>query len=195
MAGLRHRSGAFSQCRHGATAYLLYALHGRTMPVSARIIRNGKQIGTADPAACGFVDREPPRGEVKYSVGFALSDGYTFTPETAFGGRPEDLEGELGILDLKHNGGINPVTIRTWRAGDPYRQVFVSGEKTTATSPDPATTTHSSPGLPRRPTGRTCRILPDHANHADLGADLRQWRRAMPESHRRVCRADIMLSE
>ncbi len=44
------------------------------------------------------------------------------------------LVGELGILDLTANDGINPATGNLWQAGDTYRLVFVTSESFTATS-------------------------------------------------------------
>ncbi len=39
------------------------------------------------------------------------------------------LDGELGILDLTANGGINPATSNAWKHGDSYRLVFLSSAK------------------------------------------------------------------
>ncbi len=114
-------------------------LKGRIMPASATVFCNGKKIGTADPAKGCYIDKRPPRGVVHYRVEFTLPDGTTRSLETTFPGRLEDLTGALGLLDVMHNDGINPATGRTWRVGDSYRLVFVSSEKTDATSPDLAT--------------------------------------------------------
>lgn len=46
------------------------------------------------------------------------------------------LIGELGILDLEANGGINPTTGNAWEAGDQYRLVFITSQTTDATSTD-----------------------------------------------------------
>jgi len=46
------------------------------------------------------------------------------------------LAGELGILDLSANDGINPATELPWEAGDTYRFSFTSSETTQATSSD-----------------------------------------------------------
>jgi hypothetical protein len=46
------------------------------------------------------------------------------------------LEGELGILDLTANGGINPATGLPWQEGDQYRLAFLSSQATDATSSD-----------------------------------------------------------
>ncbi|MEO1513647.1 MAG: T9SS type A sorting domain-containing protein [Bacteroidota bacterium] len=42
--------------------------------------------------------------------------------------------GELGILDLTANGGINPQTGSAWAIGDTYRLIFVSSTTRNATS-------------------------------------------------------------
>lgn len=47
-----------------------------------------------------------------------------------------ELVGQLGILDLDANGGINPATGNPWQAGDQYRLAFVTSGKTDATSTD-----------------------------------------------------------
>lgn len=49
------------------------------------------------------------------------------------------LSNQLGILDLTANNGVNPATGNLWKAGDPYRLMFTSLAKTTATSNDIAT--------------------------------------------------------
>jgi hypothetical protein len=46
------------------------------------------------------------------------------------------LTGQLGVLDLSANGGINPVTGSVWQAGDQYRLAFVTSQTTQATSTD-----------------------------------------------------------
>ncbi len=46
------------------------------------------------------------------------------------------LVGELGILDLTANGGINPNTGVAWQAGDQYRLAFHTFDKLDATSND-----------------------------------------------------------
>ncbi len=137
------------QFKHGATAYGLRAkagdgrsinltwLKGRTMPTSGRVFRDGKEIATVDPARLIYVDKNAPPGKVDYRVEFTLPKGDTYSLEATFMGHPEDLKGELGILDVQH--GANPVTRMNWRVGDPYRLVFVSSEKTNATSKDLAT--------------------------------------------------------
>jgi hypothetical protein len=44
------------------------------------------------------------------------------------------LTGQLGVLNLSANGGINPVTGSVWQAGDQYRLAFVTSQGTQATS-------------------------------------------------------------
>ena len=52
------------------------------------------------------------------------------------GGGGGALGGELGVLDLEANGGINPATGNPWEAGDQYRLAFLSSTGTQATSND-----------------------------------------------------------
>jgi hypothetical protein len=49
------------------------------------------------------------------------------------------LAGQLGILDLTANGGINPATGNPWALGDTYRLIFVTRGTTVATSTDIST--------------------------------------------------------
>lgn len=46
----------------------------------------------------------------------------------------DQVAGELGIIDLSRNGGVNPATGRLWRIGDTYRFAFCSSTGSTATS-------------------------------------------------------------
>jgi len=46
------------------------------------------------------------------------------------------LVGQLGILDLTANGGLNPATGNPWQLGDQYRLGFVTSTTTQATSTD-----------------------------------------------------------
>jgi len=46
------------------------------------------------------------------------------------------LMGQLGILDLTANGGINPATGVQWALGDAYRFIFVTSTTTQATRDD-----------------------------------------------------------
>jgi hypothetical protein len=48
----------------------------------------------------------------------------------------QDLRGQLGILDLTANGGLNPATGAPWVKGDQYRFVFVTSTTTNAVSTD-----------------------------------------------------------
>jgi len=47
-----------------------------------------------------------------------------------------ELVGQLGILDLDANGGINPATGAPWQEGDQYRLAFVTSTTRDATSAD-----------------------------------------------------------
>ena len=49
------------------------------------------------------------------------------------------LAGQLGVLDLEANGGINPATGAAWEEGDQYRLIFLSSTVTDAMSSDIAT--------------------------------------------------------
>ena len=44
------------------------------------------------------------------------------------------LIGQLGVLDLTANGGINPATSSPWQLGDQYRFAFVTSTTRNATS-------------------------------------------------------------
>jgi hypothetical protein len=47
--------------------------------------------------------------------------------------------GQLGILDLSANGGINPATSAAWQGGDQYRLIFVTSTTSDASSTDIST--------------------------------------------------------
>ena len=47
--------------------------------------------------------------------------------------------GQLGVLDLEANGGINPATGAAWEEGDQYRLIFLSSAVTDGMSSDIAT--------------------------------------------------------
>jgi len=49
------------------------------------------------------------------------------------------LKGQLGILDMGANGGVNPATGVPWAEGDQYRFAFHTSERTTAQSSDIST--------------------------------------------------------
>lgn len=104
------------------------------MPTSGRVFREGKEIARIDPAKLIYVDQDAPPGKVDYRVEFTLPDRGIYSLETSFPGRPEDLKGELGVLKVV--GTTNPTAFRAWQVGDPYRLMFVSSEKTDATSKD-----------------------------------------------------------
>ena len=44
------------------------------------------------------------------------------------------LVGQLGVLDVTANGGINPATGIAWKVGDKYRLIFITSQLTNATS-------------------------------------------------------------
>lgn len=50
------------------------------------------------------------------------------TNETDWNFKTANLAGQLGILDLASNGGINPATDEPWKAADRYRLVFISSD-------------------------------------------------------------------
>lgn len=54
----------------------------------------------------------------------------------AAGTADASLVGQLGILDLTANGGVNPATGNPWQLGDQYRLAFVTSTSTQATSKD-----------------------------------------------------------
>ncbi len=67
-------------------------------------------------------------------AGIANKTGWNFTAKSLDG-----LSGELGVLDLSANNGINPATGKLWKAGDTYRFLFITSQATTAESGDIAT--------------------------------------------------------
>jgi VCBS repeat-containing protein len=54
-------------------------------------------------------------------------------------GNQTSLAGQLGVLDLTANGGINPETGVAWQVGDTYHLAFVTEGTRDATDPDIAT--------------------------------------------------------
>lgn len=58
------------------------------------------------------------------------------------------LAGQLGVLDLTANDGINPATDAARAEGDSYRPVFVTSATTEATSSD--TTTYNDNAFVQR---------------------------------------------
>lgn len=84
-----------------------------------------------------------PETTYSYTVTTRDAFGNTGTPSASGaattsgpGGGP--LVGQLGILDLTANGGINPNTGLPWQAGDRYRLAFHTRDGITAVSNDPA---------------------------------------------------------
>lgn len=49
------------------------------------------------------------------------------------------LTGQLGVLNVTANGGINPATGKAWKVGDKYRLIFITSQSTDAVSADIAT--------------------------------------------------------
>jgi len=70
---------------------------------------------------------------LKHTIVWAAAAGLVFALAPA---AQAALMGELGILDLTANGGINPATGAPWALGDQYRFAFHTSEKTTAVSAD-----------------------------------------------------------
>ena len=62
---------------------------------------------------------------------FAIFTFAFFTPYTH-----AQLTGQLGVLDLEANGGLNPNTNSPWAEGDQYRLVFITSGTTNAQSAD-----------------------------------------------------------
>jgi antitoxin component YwqK of YwqJK toxin-antitoxin module len=67
-------------------------------------------------------------------AGITDKTGWNFTAKSLDG-----LSGELGVLDLSANNGINPATGKLWKAGDTYRFLFITSQATNAESADIAT--------------------------------------------------------
>jgi hypothetical protein len=102
---------------------------------ATKVTRNGKTVATVLGTAITYKDSSPPEsGLLTYSVAPFKGDSAAATVKIDL-----DLRGELGILDLKANGGINPATRKRWKVGDQYRLAFVSSRKTAAESHDLST--------------------------------------------------------
>jgi len=87
-----------------------------------------------------------PDTTYSYTVTTRDALGNTGTPSAAAsattsgtGGPAGPLVGQLGILDLTANGGINPATGLAWAEGDTYHLAFVTSGTRNATDPDIAT--------------------------------------------------------
>ena len=70
---------------------------------------------------------------LKHTILWAAAAGLVFALAPA---AQAALMGELGILDLTANGGINPATGNPWALGDPYRFAFITSTMPGATLPN-----------------------------------------------------------
>ena len=78
-----------------------------------------------------------PGAELQDLAGNAMDTSTAIRDDTTITVTPAPLlAGELGILDVTANGGINPATGKAWKAGDRYRLVFVTAANTQAVSDD-----------------------------------------------------------
>ena len=78
-----------------------------------------------------------PGAELQDLAGNAMDTSTAIRDDTTITVTPAPLlAGELGILDVTANGGINPATGKAWKAGDRYRLVFVTAANTRAASAD-----------------------------------------------------------
>jgi hypothetical protein len=78
-----------------------------------------------------------PGAELRNLAGNAMDTSTAIRDDTTITVTPAPLlAGELGILDVTANGGINPATGKAWKAGDRYRLVFVTAANTRAASAD-----------------------------------------------------------
>ena len=97
--------------------------------------RDGSLLDTLPGTATSYTDSSPPgTGLVTYSLVPTTGSSTPATVDVDF-----DIAGQLGVLDLGANGGINPATGSAWKIGDSYRLVFRTSTTTTADSPDIAT--------------------------------------------------------
>ena len=114
---------------------------------STAAVRIDSVARTADPAVfeVSVTPREAGSLQLRIARDADLRDlvGNALDPQAA---QPDEtvisvsaapqLEGELGILDVTANGGINPGTGQPWKAGDRYRLVFVTSAGTQAVADD-----------------------------------------------------------
>ncbi|MCH7228481.1 sialate O-acetylesterase [Haloferula sp. A504] len=119
--------------------------NGSTAPVTIQSVS-----ATADPAVFELVVLPTGPGLLQVQVaagatledlgGNALDTGSAIPDDTVITVQPlPDLVGELGILDVTANGGINPATGAAWAAGDTYRLAFVTSATSDAISTDIST--------------------------------------------------------
>nr|NIP27838.1 hypothetical protein [Phycisphaerae bacterium]NIR65910.1 hypothetical protein [candidate division Zixibacteria bacterium]NIP55443.1 hypothetical protein [Phycisphaerae bacterium]NIS54151.1 hypothetical protein [Phycisphaerae bacterium]NIU10520.1 hypothetical protein [Phycisphaerae bacterium] len=101
-----------------------------TYTVQARDLSPAQNItapSTAESATTG-PDSTPP-----------TPDPMTWASVPAAGSGSGSLAGQLGILNLTANGGINPATSAPWAEGDTYRFAFFTSATTDAVSADIST--------------------------------------------------------
>ncbi|QTN33652.1 hypothetical protein HZ994_15485 [Akkermansiaceae bacterium] len=100
-------------------------------------------ITGATPTAISYADLQTTYG---MSVGantikLRVTDDSSPTPKTSIAEGTVNiaapLGGQLGILDLNANGGINPNTGEAWKVGDRYRLAFYTDGTTRTESNDP----------------------------------------------------------
>ena len=72
----------------------------------------------------------------KKRIKIVLTIAITVMVVLAVSAQAETLEGELGILDLTANGGINPATQALWAEGDTYRLAFYTSGTINSESAD-----------------------------------------------------------
>jgi hypothetical protein len=89
--------------------------------LSRALVLLGAMVG-----ATGVLAQNWTPSEISTELWLDAADASTLTGTS--------LIGQLGLLDLTANGGINPETGAAWAAGDTYRLVFVSSTRRNATS-------------------------------------------------------------
>ena len=92
--------------------------------------RDGALLDTLPGSQTSYVDTAPPSsGIVTYSVAPTTGSSDPATLELNL-----SLAGQLGVLDLTANYGINPMTGELWKVGDTYRLIFTTSTTRNATS-------------------------------------------------------------
>ncbi|BCX47931.1 PKD domain-containing protein [Haloferula helveola] len=100
-------------------------------------------ISGATPASIPYGDLQSTYGMVvgANTIKLRVTDDSSPTPKTSTAEGTVTLAapvaGQLGILDLNANGGINPNTGNPWQVGDKYRLAFYTSGTTAAQSNDP----------------------------------------------------------
>ncbi len=86
-------------------------------------------------AANGTLSGTPTAGDVGANVfTVSVTDSIAAPVTATLNITVTAIAGQLGILDVTANGGINPATGNPWQIGDKYRLLFITSTTTTANS-------------------------------------------------------------